>query len=61
VGPHDEGADKQRELEELYFSGAMLRKYRDEYLGNLSRASLTVGHFLQDSASFPDCVARWPH
>ena len=30
VGPHGEGADKQRELEELYFSGAMLRKYRDE-------------------------------
>jgi 2-methylisocitrate lyase-like PEP mutase family enzyme len=28
VGPDGEGADKQRELEERYFSGAMLEKYR---------------------------------
>jgi 2-methylisocitrate lyase-like PEP mutase family enzyme len=28
VGPDGEGADKQRALEELYFSGAMLAKYR---------------------------------
>jgi 2-methylisocitrate lyase-like PEP mutase family enzyme len=27
VGPDGEGLDKQRELEELYFSGAMLEKY----------------------------------
>jgi 2-methylisocitrate lyase-like PEP mutase family enzyme len=29
VGPEGEGLDKQRELEERYFSGAMLSKYRD--------------------------------
>jgi 2-methylisocitrate lyase-like PEP mutase family enzyme len=28
VGPEGEGLDKQRELEERYFSGAMLEKYR---------------------------------
>lgn len=28
VGPDGEGLDKQRELEELYLSGAMLEKYR---------------------------------
>jgi hypothetical protein len=28
VGPEGEGADKQRELEERYFSGAALKKYR---------------------------------
>ena len=28
VGPQGEGLAKQRELEELYFSGAMLAKYR---------------------------------
>ena len=28
VGPDDERLDKQRELEELYLSGAMLEKYR---------------------------------
>jgi 2-methylisocitrate lyase-like PEP mutase family enzyme len=28
VGPEGEGLDKQRELEELYLSGAMLEKYR---------------------------------
>ena len=28
VGPDGEGLDKQRELEERYFSGAMLEKYR---------------------------------
>jgi 2,3-dimethylmalate lyase len=28
VGPEGEGADKQRALEELYFSGAALEKYR---------------------------------
>jgi 2,3-dimethylmalate lyase len=28
VGPEGEGPDKQRALEELYFSGAMLAKYR---------------------------------
>jgi hypothetical protein len=28
VGPEGEGADKQRELEELYLSGAALEKYR---------------------------------
>ena len=28
VGPDDEGLDKQRELEERYFSGAMLDKYQ---------------------------------
>ena len=28
VGPEGEGADKQRELEERYFSGEMLAKYR---------------------------------
>ncbi len=28
VGPEGEGLDKQRELEKLYFSGAMLEKYR---------------------------------
>jgi 2-methylisocitrate lyase-like PEP mutase family enzyme len=28
VGPNGEGADKQRALEELYFSGEMLAKYR---------------------------------
>lgn len=28
VGPEGEGLDKQRELEELYLSGAMLAKYR---------------------------------
>jgi 2-methylisocitrate lyase-like PEP mutase family enzyme len=28
VGPDGEGADKQRELEERYFSGAALQKYR---------------------------------
>jgi 2-methylisocitrate lyase-like PEP mutase family enzyme len=28
VGPGGEGADRQRELEERYFSGAMLEKYR---------------------------------
>jgi 2,3-dimethylmalate lyase len=30
VGPDGEGADKQRALEELYFSGAMLAKYRGD-------------------------------
>jgi 2-methylisocitrate lyase-like PEP mutase family enzyme len=30
VGPEGEGLDKQRALEELYFSGAMLAKYRDD-------------------------------
>jgi 2-methylisocitrate lyase-like PEP mutase family enzyme len=30
VGPEGEGADKQRELEERYFSGAMLEKYRSQ-------------------------------
>jgi 2,3-dimethylmalate lyase len=29
VGPDGEGADKQRALEELYFSGAALAKYRE--------------------------------
>ena len=29
VGPDGEGLDKQRELEERYFSGAMLEKYRN--------------------------------
>jgi hypothetical protein len=29
VGADGEGADKQRALEELYFSGAALDKYRD--------------------------------
>jgi len=28
VGPEGEGADRQRELEERYFSGAALAKYR---------------------------------
>ena len=28
VGPEGEGADKQRELEERYFSGEMLKKYK---------------------------------
>jgi 2-methylisocitrate lyase-like PEP mutase family enzyme len=29
VGPEGEGADRQRELEERYFSGSMLSKYRN--------------------------------
>jgi 2,3-dimethylmalate lyase len=29
VGPEGEGAEKQRELEERYFSGEALKKYRD--------------------------------